>query len=60
MSPAWVFLAFGILYLAKPDILQAAIRARTTRGCPFLSVDDNKVYMRVLGVTCLVLAVWHW
>ena len=48
--PSLILIAFGILYLIKPDIFQRGFWKKTAISQRLLTPEQNKVYMRILGV----------
>ncbi|HEV2383271.1 MAG TPA: hypothetical protein VG206_26185 [Terriglobia bacterium] len=52
-----VLVAFGILYLVKPDIFQRWFWRRTAISQRLLTPEKNKVYMRILGGVFIVAGV---
>ena len=49
-----VLIAFGVLYLLKPDIFQRGLWKRTAISQQIMTPEKNKVYMRVLGSAFVV------
>ena len=53
--PSLILIAFGILYLIKPDIFQRGFWKKTAISQRLLTPEQNKVYMRILGVVFIVV-----
>jgi hypothetical protein len=54
----YVLVAFGITYLFWPDVFFTLLSSRKTPGERRPMSDQNKTFMRMLGVTFLVIAIW--
>jgi uncharacterized protein YjeT (DUF2065 family) len=52
-----VLVAFGALYLIKPDLFQRWFWKRTAISQRLLTPEQNKVYMRILGGVFLLAGV---
>jgi uncharacterized protein YjeT (DUF2065 family) len=52
-----VLIAFGTLYLIKPDIFQRWFWKRTAISQRLLTPEKNKVYMRILGSVFIVVGI---
>jgi uncharacterized protein YjeT (DUF2065 family) len=53
----FVLIVCGVLYLIKPDIFQRWFWKRTAISQRLLTPEQNKVYMRVLGVVLIVIGI---
>ena len=54
---SYVLIAAGVLYLIKPDIFQRWFWKRTAISQRLLTPEQNKVYMRILGVVFIVVGI---
>lgn len=52
-----VLIVCGIVYLLKPDIFQRWFWKRTAISQRIMTPEQNKVYMRILGVIFIVVGV---
>ncbi len=57
MIGAVAMIAFGALYLIKPDIYQRLFWKRTALSQRILTPDQNIIYMRVLGMVFIVIGI---
>lgn len=57
MIGAVAMIAFGVLYLIKPDIYQRWFWKRTALSQRILTPDQNIIYMRVLGMVFIVIGI---
>ncbi len=54
---SYVLIAAGVLYLIKPNIFQRWFWKRTALSQRMLTPEQNKVYMRILGVVFIVVGI---
>ena len=58
-TPLGIALAvLGIIYLIKPDLFQKWFWKRTAISQRLLTPEQNKVYMRVLGLILLGVGIY--
>lgn len=55
LIPGLILIACGILYLIKPDIFQRGIWKKIAISQRLLTSEQNKVYMRILGIVFIVV-----
>ena len=55
--PGIVLIATGVVYLVKPDIFKRWIWTKTSIAQRALSPKSYQIYMRWLGVICIVVGL---
>ena len=50
-------IAFGVIYIIKPDIFQRWFWKRTAISQQIMSPESNKTYMRVLGAIFIIVGL---
>jgi hypothetical protein len=53
----YVLCAFGVTYLLRPEIFFTLLSSRKAPGERRVMSEQNKTFMRLLGVTFLIAAV---
>jgi predicted membrane protein len=52
-----VFIAFGILYLAKPDIFSKGIWKKTSIAVKTKSPEEYKNYMKLVAIIFIIIGI---